>query len=180
MKATADSTLAWASWSPAAAYLALIASSSAAGRLCPARASSHARVASSWRTAAAGSPAMPAVRSITARAAAVSARLIRERIKIDLHLRRHRGIGDRPDPLADQRLRRLAAALVEQGVRMSQQQLLGHVRPDGGDVIEQFGGDLWRVLAGRRDRAVEGGHQRRIVPSVPVARSRWSAMRLGR
>ena len=46
---------------------------------------------------------------------------------------------------------------------MIKQQLLGHVRPaDGGDVIEQVGGDLRRVYAGRRDRLLQRGHQRRI------------------
>ena len=74
--------LTWASVSPAAVNRAIIASSSAAGSPCPARISSQARLPSSWRTVAAGSPAMAAVRPITSRAAATSARFIREWIRI--------------------------------------------------------------------------------------------------
>ena len=80
----------------------------------------------------------------------------------DLQLRRHPRIGDGPDALADQGLRRFPAALAEQGARVLQQQGLGHVRADGGDVAQQVGGDLRRVTAGRRDRLLQRGGQRRI------------------
>jgi hypothetical protein len=52
--------------------------------------------------------------------------------------------------------------VAEQGVGMVEQQRPGHVRPDLGDVIEQVGGDLGRVPAGRRDGVAQRGHERRI------------------
>ncbi len=82
VRAAVASTSACPSRSPAATYLASIASSSAAGTGRPAWASSQVRASCNWLAAGPGRPGMAAVLPITSSAAATSARLASERIRV--------------------------------------------------------------------------------------------------
>ena len=110
-----------------------------------------------------GSPGTARVAAIAARAAGTSARLISERIRVSLQLGGHGRVGDGGDAGPDHRFGALGAAVPEQRHDVVEQHRLGHVRPaDRGDVVEQIGGDLRGVAAGRSHRLVQRGPQRRV------------------